>query len=85
MRSPDLFDRYWNNEDATGAIKGADGWLRTGDVGEWRDGTLRLIDRARDFIVTSGGKTISPSFIENQLRASPYVAEASCSATAANI
>ena len=37
---------------------------------------LRLIDRARDFIVTSGGKTISPSFIENILRASPYVAEA---------
>ena len=36
----------------------------------------RLIDRARDFIVTSGGKTISPSFIENILRTSPYVAEA---------
>ena len=38
--------------------------------------TLRLIDRARDFLVTSGGKTISPSFIENALRASPYLAEA---------
>ena len=50
--------------------------LRTGDIGEWRDGALRLIDRARDFIVTSGGKTISPSFIENMLRTSPYVAEA---------
>jgi hypothetical protein len=47
-----------------------------GDVGEWRDGNLRLIDRARDFLVTSGGKTISPSFIENILRASPYIAEA---------
>ncbi len=54
----------------------ADGWLRTGDIGEWKDGALRLIDRARDFIVTSGGKTISPSFIENILRTSPYVAEA---------
>ena len=61
---------------ATREVKGADGWLRTGDVGEWRDGGLRLIDRARDFIVTAGGKTISPSFIENALRASPYVAEA---------
>ena len=50
--------------------------MRTGDVGEWRDGNLRLIDRARDFLVTSGGKTISPSFIENALRASPYLAEA---------
>jgi long-chain acyl-CoA synthetase len=101
VRSPDLFEGYWNNPQATDAIKGADGFLRTGDIGEWRDGAahsasedareragdtrpeagssaraLRLIDRARDFIVSSGGKTISPSFIENILRASPYVAEA---------
>lgn len=76
VSSPDLFDGYWNNAEATRAIKAADGFLRTGDVGEWRDGALRLVDRARDFIVTSGGKTISPSFIETILRASPYVAEA---------
>jgi long-chain acyl-CoA synthetase len=37
---------------------------------------LHLVDRARDFIVTAGGKTLSPSYIENLLRASPYVAEA---------
>ena len=36
---------------------------------------LKLVDRARDFIVTAGGKTISPSYVENALRASPYVAE----------
>ena len=76
VRSPDLFEGYWRNDEATREVKGADGWLRTGDVGEWRDGALRLVDRARDFLVTSGGKTISPSFIENTLRASPYVAEA---------
>src|SRR5262245_16883657 len=76
VRGPDLFDRYWRADEATREIKRADGWLRTGDVGEWRDGSLRLIDRARDFIVTSGGKTISPSLIENALRASPYIAEA---------
>jgi long-chain acyl-CoA synthetase len=76
VRGPDLFDSYWGNEAATREVKGADGWLHTGDIGEWRDGALRLIDRARDFIVTAGGKTISPSFIENALRASPYVAEA---------
>jgi long-chain acyl-CoA synthetase len=76
VRSPDLFEGYWRNEKATHEVKGADGWLHTGDVGEWRDGALRLVDRARDFIVTVGGKTISPSYIENALRASPYVAEA---------
>jgi long-chain acyl-CoA synthetase len=76
VRGPDLFECYWRDEAATREVKGADGWLHTGDVGEWRDGSLRLIDRARDFLVTVGGKTISPSFIENALRASPYVAEA---------
>jgi len=76
VRSPDLFECYWHNEDATRAVKQEDGWLRTGDIGEWTAGGLRLIDRARDFIVTSGGKTISPSFIENVLRASPYISEA---------
>jgi len=63
VRSPDLFECYWDNAAATREIKRDDGWLRTGDIGEWRGGALRLIDRARDFIVTSGGKTISPSFI----------------------
>jgi long-chain acyl-CoA synthetase len=75
VRGPDLFEGYWRNDDATREVKGADGWLHTGDVGEWREGALRLVDRARDFLVTSGGKTVSPSFIENTLRASPYVAE----------
>ncbi|TMJ83277.1 MAG: long-chain fatty acid--CoA ligase [Alphaproteobacteria bacterium] len=76
VKSPDLFESYWNNPDATRAVKNEDGWLRTGDIGEWHAGALRLVDRARDFIVTSGGKTVSPSFVENILRASPYIAEA---------
>jgi long-chain acyl-CoA synthetase len=76
VRGQDLFEGYWRNPEATSEVLGADGWLRTGDVAEWRDGSLRLIDRARDFLVTAGGKTISPSFIENALRASPYIAEA---------
>jgi long-chain acyl-CoA synthetase len=76
VRSPDLFEGYWNEPEASLAVLGTDGWMHTGDVGEWHDGRLRLVDRARDFLVTSGGKTISPSFVENALRASPYLAEA---------
>jgi long-chain acyl-CoA synthetase len=76
LRGDLVFERYWNNDAATHEVKAADGWLRTGDVGEWRGEELRLVDRARDFIVTDGGKTLSPSSIENALRASPYVAEA---------
>jgi long-chain acyl-CoA synthetase len=71
-----MIEGYWNRPDATRELFTAQGWLRTGDVGELEHGTLRLVDRARDFIVTSGGKTLAPSFIENLLRASPYVAEA---------
>ncbi|MEX2126641.1 MAG: AMP-binding protein [Xanthobacteraceae bacterium] len=76
VRSPDLFERYWNNDEATRSVLGPDGWLRTGDVGAWEGNALKLVDRARDFIVTSGGKTISPAFIEGLLRASPYMVEA---------
>jgi long-chain acyl-CoA synthetase len=73
VRGPDLFAGYVN--DAAAAVD-HDGWLHTGDVGEWQDGNLKIIDRVRDFIVTTGGKTISPTFVENLLRASPYISEA---------
>ena len=76
LRGPHQFREYLNNPEATREVKGDDGWLRTGDVGELKDGVLRLVDRARDFIVTAGGKTLSPAYIENLLRSSPYVAEA---------
>ena len=75
IRGEHVFESYWGNEAATREVRAADGWLHTGDVGEWKDGRLRLIDRARDFIVTAGGKTLAPASIENALRASPYVAE----------
>lgn len=75
LRGDYVFDQYIGQPEATREVRGADGWLRTGDIGEWRDGRLRLLDRARDFIVTAGGKTLSPSYIENILRASPYIAE----------
>lgn len=75
VRSKDLFDGYWQNDEATRSVMDSDGWLHTGDVGEWNGDCLRLIDRLRDFIVTDGGKTISPSYVENVMRASPYLAE----------
>jgi len=75
IRGEHVFDEYWGNPAATHQVRADDGWLHTGDVGEWKDGRLRLVDRARDFIVTAGGKTLAPASIENVLRASPYVAE----------
>ncbi len=71
------FAGYWNNPAATAAAIDADGWLHTGDVGEWIGGThIKITDRVKDIIITSGGKNISPSEIENSLKASPYIKEA---------
>jgi len=71
------FKGYWNRPEATADIFTEDGWLRTGDVGEWVDGThVKIVDRIKHIIITSGGKNISPSEIENSLKTSPYVKEA---------
>jgi len=71
------FVGYWNDPEGTADTFTDDGWLKTGDVGVWVDGThLKIIDRIRDIIITSGGKNISPSEIENSLKASPFIKEA---------
>jgi long-chain acyl-CoA synthetase len=76
-RHPGVFAGYWNKPDATRAAVTEDGWLHTGDIGEWVEGThLKITDRMKDIIITAGGKNISPSQIENELKASPYVREA---------
>src|SRR6267142_1357161 len=72
----EVFAGYWRDPDATGALY-RDGKLATGDVGEWTDGrALRLVDRKKDILITAGGKNVSPSQVENRLRASPYISEA---------
>jgi len=77
VRGNDIFEGYWNNPELTEEVLDKEGWLHTGDVGEWTpDGNLKIIDRIRDIIVTAGGKTLSPTYIENALRASPYISEA---------
>ncbi|HYB44594.1 MAG TPA: AMP-binding protein, partial [Candidatus Methylomirabilis sp.] len=85
VKGRDLFAGYWNDPAATLACS-RDGWLVTGDVGEWvatprRDGpgetrSLKLVDRQKDVLVTAGGKNVSPAQVETCLRASPYVSEA---------
>src|SRR5205085_8831280 len=54
-----------------------DGWLHTGDVGVMdADGFMKITDRMKDIIITAGGKNVTPSDIENQLKFSPYISDA---------
>ncbi len=76
-KHPGVFAGYWNKPEQTAETFTEDGWLKTGDVGVWVDGThVKIVDRMKDIIITSGGKNISPSEIENSLKASPFVKEA---------
>jgi long-chain acyl-CoA synthetase len=76
-RHPGNFAGYWNKPDKTAETIDEDGWLHTGDVGVWVDGThIKIVDRIKDIIITAGGKNISPSEIENSLKTSPYIKEA---------
>ncbi len=75
-RGPHIFKGYLNLEDKTKEVL-QDGWLYTGDVGEVdSDGFYRITDRMKDIIITAGGKNISPSEIENQLKFSPFISDA---------
>jgi long-chain acyl-CoA synthetase len=68
---------YLNKPEKTAEAIDADGWLHTGDVGTIdEEGFVRITDRMKDIIITAGGKNITPSEIENQLKFSPYISDA---------
>ena len=72
-----LFMGYLNQPAKTAETIDARGWLHTGDVGAIdNEGFVKVTDRMKDIIITSGGKNITPSEIENQLKFSPYVSDA---------
>jgi len=76
-RHPAVFVGYFRDPEATARALTEDGWLRTGDIGEWVDGThLKITDRAKDIVITAGGKNIAPSEWENALKSSPFIKEA---------
>ncbi|WP_027549630.1 long-chain fatty acid--CoA ligase [Bradyrhizobium sp. Cp5.3] len=77
IRGDFLFMGYLNQPEKTAETIDARGWLHTGDVGSIdNEGFVRITDRMKDIIITSGGKNITPSEIENQLKFSPYISDA---------
>ncbi len=77
VRGKNVFAGYLNLPEKTAETIDADGWLHTGDVGVVdADGFYRITDRMKDIIITAGGKNITPSELENDLKFSPYITDA---------
>ena len=75
-RGPHVFKGYFKEPQLSAETIDRDGWLHTGDVGAWEDGYLKIMDRKKDIIITAGGKNITPAYIENKLKFSPYIQDA---------
>ena len=76
IKGDNVFVGYHRDPELTASTI-VDGWLHTGDIGEFDEqGHLRILDRKKDIIITSGGKNITPQYIENLLKFSPYIEDA---------
>jgi long-chain acyl-CoA synthetase len=77
VRGQSVFMGYLNQPEKTAETIDAQGWLHTGDVGVVdEEGFFRITDRMKDIIITAGGKNITPSELENELKFSPYITDA---------
>jgi long-chain acyl-CoA synthetase len=76
LKGDGVFTKYWNNEAATSECIDSDGWFSTGDLGDLdTDGFLKITGRKKEILVTSGGKNVAPSVIEDRISAHPLVGQ----------
>lgn len=73
-RGPNVMLGYYKNPEQTAEVLDANGWLHTGDIGEWQEGKfLKITDRKKEIFKTSGGKYVAPQAVENKMRENPYI------------
>ena len=76
IKGKTVFPGYWRNDQATADSFTADGWYRTGDIGELDDeGFLRITGRKKEIIVTAGGKNVAPAVLEDRLRTHALISQ----------
>jgi long-chain acyl-CoA synthetase len=77
VRGPLVMGGYYKDPELTMATIDADGWLHTGDIGQLDEaGFLKIVDRKKELIITSGGKNVSPAQVEYELQRHPLIGQA---------
>ena len=76
VRGGNVTQGYYKEPDLTAETFDADGWLHSGDVAEFHDGFIKIVDRKKEILITAGGKNIAPSNVENLLKQHPLVGQA---------
>ncbi len=75
VKGPNIFQGYYKNDEATSETI-VDGWLHTGDIGEFdSDGYLKITGRKKDIIITAGGKNITPANLEAEIKQHPMLSQ----------
>ncbi len=75
-KGPNVASGYYNRPKETAEAWDPEGWFHTGDIGELEDDILKITDRKKELIKTSGGKYVAPAKIENMLKAKPLISQA---------